>query len=160
MANNKGTRSDSATSAIDAMKNAAKKPLVPPKQCPLRKEDLPFWNSIITSRSREEWTEVDLVIAAQLARTQADYEAEHTLLYQERPIEYDQHGRSFVNARCRYIDLLAKKQLALMRALRIAGIAGTPRDNLTKRQLEQQAREIRAGLMDDEDEDELLARPR
>ena len=155
----KGTRSDSASSAIDAMTNAAKKPLVPPAQCPLRKEDIPFWNSIIASRARDEWTEVDLVIAAQLARTQADYEEEHRLLYDERPIEYDQHGRSFVNARCRYIDLLAKKQLALMRALRIAGVAGTPRDNLSKRQLEQQAREIRDSLLDD-DEDELLARPR
>ena len=39
-----------------------------PSRLTLKKADLPFWRAIL--RSRDEWTELDLVVAAQLARCQ------------------------------------------------------------------------------------------
>lgn len=151
---NRRARSDSAAAAVSAMANAARPRPRPPKHCKLRKRDLPFWRAIIDTRSRDEWNPVDLVVAAQLARCQSDFEAETDAMEKEETVEYDRHDRSCVNARCRVLEILARREMALMRMLRLAGPAAT--NELNKRKLEWSSRSIREGLMDDDDEDEEL----
>ncbi len=82
----------------------------------LRQVDQPFWDAIITGRAYDEWTPVTLVLAAQLARTQADIEKESDTLITEGAIVAGK-----VNPRCQVIDLLEKRQMALMRTLRMGG---------------------------------------
>ena len=63
-------RSDSAKTATQAHQNAAQAPIEPPGYVTLPEPCKPFWNAIVTSRPRDTWTESDLVLAANLAKTQ------------------------------------------------------------------------------------------
>ena len=141
-------RSDSTTATIYALEKARKLPLAAPADINLRQVDQPFWDAIITGRAYDEWTPVTLVLAAQLARTQADIEKESDTLITEGAIVAGK-----VNPRCQVIDLLEKRQMALMRTLRMGG---TP---LGKTPTIENARalELKARSLYDEFDD-LLAR--
>jgi hypothetical protein len=113
----------------------------------LRDSDRTFWDAIIAGRARDEWTDVTLVLAVQLARTQADIETEGATLAAEGSIV---GGK--VNARAQVVDVLEKRQMALMRTLRMGGTAlGKPVTFENGRRLESNARSLFAG------EDDLLA---
>lgn len=66
--------SNTASREVAAAQAAALPPLKPPAHVHLREGDIPFWNSIVTARAREFWTEADLENAASLARAKADVE--------------------------------------------------------------------------------------
>ena len=131
-------RSDSTTAAIFAIEKARKPPLVAPNHTNLRDSDQPFWDAIITGRAYDEWTPVTLVLAVQLARTQADIEQETATLLTEGSII---NGK--VNPRCRVIDVLEKRQMALLRTLRMGGTAlGKTPTIENSRALELKARDL------------------
>src|SRR5688500_10280803 len=94
-------RSDSITAALKAMTNAGMPDIEPPPHCTLRDGDRPFWAGIMQARARDQWTPVDLVVAAQLARCQADIE----------------RGDS------ENVEELVRREMALMRTLRLGGAA-------------------------------------
>ena len=77
-------RSDSVGAVVAAAKTRA--PLDVPPHLTLRPSARPYWTAIIGARLRDEWTEVDLVIACQLAECQAAIEAEGATLDQEGAI--------------------------------------------------------------------------
>ena len=147
-------RSDAVTTSICAMQNAALPPLEPPSHCKLRDGDRPFWDGIVRARARDEWTDADLVVAAQLARCQADIEKEQEALDAETTVVKNDRGTSVVNARVSVLEQFARREMALMRSLRMGGTAaGTVRDAAGARSIERQARKVREELR----EDELLA---
>lgn len=63
-------RAGTAKAAAQAHQNAAQAPIDPPSYITLSKACKPFWDAIVTSRPRDTWTDADLVLAANLARTQ------------------------------------------------------------------------------------------
>ena len=147
----KRNRSDSAESAVKAMVNAAKAALQPPIHTPLRPEALSFWNGIVRARARDEWIEVDLVVAAQLAECQACIEDESVQLRAEGTVLKNDRGTLVANPRCQVLEALARREMALMRTLRMGGrIAGDARDQAGKRKIERTARKVREELEDDE----------
>src|ERR1035437_4638042 len=103
-------RSDSTTAALIAIENARKPPPAPPAHVKLRDSDKPYWDSIIAGRARDEWTPVSLVLAAQLARCQSDIETEQATLAAEGSVIAGK-----VNPRATVVDVLGKRQMALMR---------------------------------------------
>jgi len=110
------TKSNSTDAVIRAINNAKAGPRQPPAHLHMRDCDRPFWGPIIASRSHDEWTDVSLVLAVQLARCQADIERENLLLGDEGTVTGDK-----INPRCNVIEFLVKREAALMRALRMAG---------------------------------------
>jgi hypothetical protein len=148
-------RSDSAASAIDAMVNASKPLPDIPAHVRLDKRHLPFWDGIIRARARSEWIETDLVVAAQLARTQYDIEKESETLESEGSVIENARGTPVMNPRHAVLEQLARREMALMRALRITGAAAgiDPRDLAKQRNLERQSRDTKDELL----EDDLLA---
>lgn len=147
--------STSISAAIDAAV-AATKPL-PEWPAHLRKPKgvEPFWSAIMLSRARDEWTENDLVIAAQLARAQLDIETTTEALEVEGHTIVNFRGTPVMNPRQSVLEQLARRQLALMRSLQMSG-ASTGKDPGTlkrKRDLERGARKV----ADELEEDELLA---
>ena len=149
----KRNRADSAHSAVNAMINAAKDPIPVPAHVRLRDGDKPFWDGILRARARDEWTDADLVVAAQLARCQHDIEVESLALESEDSVVRNERGTLVVNARISVRELLCRTEQALMRTLRMGGrVAGDSRDDAKKRQLEAQARNVRKDLADEEDE--------
>jgi hypothetical protein len=132
------------------MVNATLPTIQPPAHVRLRPQDQPFWDSIIRSRAREEWSsETDLIVAAQLARCQADIEAESVKLDGEGAVIENQRGTPIMNPRHSVLEQLARKELALMRALTLV-VATRGRDQAPARRTEARARQANAALADEE----------
>ena len=147
-------RYDTAKGAVDAQIAAATPMPDVPAHVRLRDCDLPFWNAILHARAREEWTEVDLVLAAQLARGQADIEIEQTKIYKEGSVVKNDRGTMVTNPRLRAIGDLKANQLAVMRALAMNSAAKTdPRELSKRRKNEFEARSARKQV---ETEDDLI----
>ena len=150
----KRNRSDSAESALKAMVNASKDTIAVPAHVNLRDGDLVFWDGVVRARARDEWTETDLVVAGQLARCLADIEKEQIALDSETTVIMNDRGTLVVNARVSVLEQFARREMALMRTLRMGGrVAGAARDEGPTRKIERESRKLREEL---EDED-LLA---
>jgi hypothetical protein len=146
----KRTRADSAAFAVKAMVNASLPPLPLPEHVVLREGDQPFWDGVLRARAWDECNENDLVVAAQLARCQADIEHEQRLLNAEGSVIENAKGTQIMNPRVTVLEQLSRREMALMRTLRMGGrIAGDTRDQLGKRALERKAHQIRTELEDD-----------
>lgn len=147
----KRARSDSAASAVKAMVNAALPDLAVPAHVTLSEAALPFWGGITRARAREEWREVDLVVAAQLAECQALIEQESALLRVEGTLMDNGRGTPVENPRNRVIQNLAQREMALMRTLLMGGkAAADPRSFAGARKTEATARKVRADMKADE----------
>ena len=147
----KRTKSTSAESAIKAMLNAAKENIEPPPHVLMRARDKPFWYGVIGARARDEWTDADLVVAAQLARCQSDIEAEQLALDKETAVISNARGTLCVNPRVTVLEQYARREMALMRTLRMGGrIAGDTRDEAGRRKLERSFKQTRQALLDDD----------
>jgi hypothetical protein len=152
----KRTRSTSAASAVKAMVDAAKGPPAIPAHVKLREGDAEFWDGIVRARARDEWTTADLVVAAQLARCQADIEAEQVSLDAEGTLIENGRGTQIMNPRVSVLEQLSRREMALMRTLRMGGrVAGDARDEAGRRKIQRQAEKVREELA--EEEDDLLA---
>lgn len=155
MAKNKRAPANTINSQIRAMTAAATPlPDIPP-HIAVRDRDRQFLNVILRSRLREEWTGPDIAVAVQLARVQADIEIQSRQVDAEGMVITDRMGEEKINPRQKIVDQLERRQLALMRSLKLVGTAVGPdkRDLSKQRKLQRQAEEVREGL---EDED-LLA---
>jgi hypothetical protein len=107
-------RSDSISSAIRAAQAVALGPLPPPDCVNLRDGDLPYWNCIVTARARDTWTQIDLVNAGNMARTQADIERLQKQLDSEGYMQGDKP-----NPLAKLVDTLSRRALSLARALHV-----------------------------------------
>ena len=153
--NKQGTIANSTNSMVNAMVNAAKGPPKVPAHVQLRDGDEPFWDGIMRSRARDEWTDADLVVAAQLARCQRDIELQSPMLDAEGMTVTNARGTEVMNPRCAVLEQLARRELALMRNLRMGGrVAGAAEDEAGRRKVERQAAALREEMTEDE---ELLA---
>lgn len=115
----KRTRSaDTAAGMAQAFIEAAKGLPDPPRHIRLRPGDRPYWEAVVSLKGRDEWTEVQLVAAAQLARTQADIEAWSLEMEGEQPVVYTgPNDTPKVNPLLTALEQATRRQLAIMRAL-------------------------------------------
>lgn len=153
----RSARADSVRNAVQAFVDATKAPPDIPRHVTLRDQDLPFWLGVLKSRTPDEWADADLVVAAQLARTQADIEVEQTLLAEEGTVIENSRGTPVPNPRVVVLENLTRREMALMRTLRMAGSTlGNVADRAAKIKAQRAAEEARADLEDEEDD--LLAK--
>lgn len=93
-----------------------------------------------------------MVVAAQLARCQHDIEREQMSLDDEGTVVRNDKGTQVMNPRVAVLEQLARREMALMRTLRMGGrIAGDARDESGKRKIERQARAVREELQDEDE---------
>lgn len=143
-------RSDSVAAAGKAMLDAASALPAVPGYVKVRPGDVPFLEGILRARARDEWTSPDLVVAMQLARCQADIEKEHTMLESEGSVIDNVKGTPIVNPRHAVLEQLSRRELALLRALQMAGSTrGDKRDVEQARNLQRQAEKTRELLADE-----------
>jgi len=147
----KRIRATSTQGIVKGMLDAAKPLPTPPKHVRMRDGDMPFWEGVIRARAYDEWSECDLVVAAQLARTQADIEREQEALDGEGTVTENQRGTPISNPRVAVLENLARREMALMRSLRMAGReAGDPRDEKIRRKVQEAASRVREQLKNDD----------
>lgn len=146
------TAANSAEAAIKGMLAAASPIPEKPDHVRLREKDEPFWESIMGSRAREEWMPNDLVVAAQLARCQADIESESQALEAEGSVVENQRGTQVMNPRHSVLQQLAQREMALMRCLTLSGTVarGDKRALGGQRQLQHAASQARQEVSDED----------
>jgi hypothetical protein len=144
-------KTNTLQAAQEAIKNAQMPALRWPASVTLRECDEPFWEAVIKARSRAEWNECDLVLAAQLARSMADIEALDRDLHAEGFIIYSASGVPKINKKLDVSSQIFARQMAIMRSLQIAG---SSRNRI--RDVERQ-RELEKNFLDF-DGDGLIAR--
>lgn len=110
-------------------------PIAPPAHVPLAAEDRPFWESVIAEFARSEWTQHQLELAAMLARTMADLEAEQRALRAEGSVTKTDKGTPVVNPRKAVIQMHAATILSMRRSLQLHARArnGEARDTGQRR---------------------------
>lgn len=150
-------RSDSATAAINAAKNVAMGDPMPPAHVQISTDALPDYRAIVRARTREEWSEYDLLVAAQMAECIAKQREFDALIVLEGDVIKNDKGTLVANPRVSMLERLAGRQLAYTRILqmggRVPGTAGDKRKKQAGRQLERGARQA----ADEVEDNELLA---
>lgn len=150
-------RSDSATAAINAAKNVAMGDPMPPSHVQISADALPYFISIVRARTREEWDEYQLMVAAQMAECMAEQREMAAMLVLEGRVIPNDRGTPVANPLSSMLERLAGRQLAYTRILqmggRVPGTAGDKRKKQAGRALERGARQA-AGEVED---NELLA---
>jgi hypothetical protein len=147
-------RSDTATAAVDAARMAGSN-LVPPAHVAMADRDWPYFRSVVAEFARGEWSDHQLEMAAFLARTMADFDAEQLALRVEGSIARSERGTPICNPRKALVQMHAGSILSLRRSLSLhaRAQAGEPRDIAKRRAL---AKETEA----DNADDDLLASPK
>jgi hypothetical protein len=145
-------RSDSGEAAIKAAKNAALPDHEPPASYPLKDYEMPFFTDILHARSRDDWRDVDLHLAAQLARCMSDIQRQESRLQDEEVVIVSAIGKMEENPRIKVIARYKTMQGAIMRTLQLGGrIAIDPRNMQKAADLEKQARALRGEIVEDEE---------
>lgn len=142
----------SPSEAVRIMQGVTRE-LQPPSHVPMDDMDWPFWHSVTAEFARAEWSEHQLEIAAMLARTMANLEAEQRALRLEGFIAVRENGTTVENPRARAVKSLAGDILSFRRSLALHARAksGDSRTDATRRDA---AKAVEADLGDN-----LLARP-
>lgn len=147
-------RADAAAAQVKVMA-AATQEIHPPSNVPLTDDDLPFFASVIAEFARSEWTAHQLELAAMLARTMCDLNAEQQAMRQEGSIMLTDKGTPVINPRKTAIQMHYSNIHSARRSLSLHARAqgGEARDVGKRRDL---AKGIEA---DNPMDDDLLARP-
>lgn len=149
------SRSDSASAAIQAAKNAALPDLLPPPHVQLSADAAPYFADIVRARTRDEWNEHQLTVAAQLAQCMVEQTEVAAELLLEGRVLTNERGTRVANPLVSIMEQLARRQMALGRSLQMIGRSiGDPRKPAGKRQLEKNARQLADEVAE---EDDLLA---
>lgn len=149
-------RSDSAEAAVEALQSA-EQTIQPPAHLRLRERDLPFWVGIVRARASEEWTDVDLAHAGNLARCMADIERIQAEIDAEGDTLTNDRGTVVMNPKHSLLETLSRRSIALCRSLQVHAHAlqGDSREQ-KKRAETRKGAQATAQRFNDED---LLAAP-
>ena len=150
-------RTDTVKGALSAMAGATAKPLEPPKHIKLRRQDKPYWNSIVSARARDRWNDADLEIACNLARCKSDIERLQKEIDKEGDIITNERGTPIVNPRHNLLETLSRRSVALSRMLQVHAEAtqGKSREQVKTNKAQEKA----ANAINQYSTDDLIARP-
>jgi hypothetical protein len=105
-----------------------------PAHIKVRPQDKPYLNAILSSRARDEWSDVDIAVANQLAWTQCEIAKEVLTIESEGTVVPNDRGTMVTNPRFRAINEHKQSQLALMKTLALHSMAKKdPREETNKR---------------------------
>lgn len=143
---------NTVTELVKAAQNAALGDIPPPQGVFLREQDRIHWVQVTQARARNEWTDVDLVIAANLARCLADIERISASVAVESDILYSNRGTPVANPKYALLEMLSRRVMALQRALQMqSATTGAARDKIPARKAEAAAREAAAQVSAEDD---------
>ena len=142
-------RTDSTENVAQIMAKSAV-----PITVPLSETDIPFYHNVIDGFARSHWTENALEIAAMMASTMHDPDAEQQALREEGYIAVCENGTTVENPRTRTVKNLTFDLLSLRRSLGVNARAREAAHVASKKT--QIAKAIEA---DNPLDDGLIARP-
>ena len=146
-------RTDSKENAAQIMAKSAV-PITVPSNVPLSDTYIPFYNNVIDEFARSQWTEHALEIAAMMARTMHDLDAEQQAFREEGYIAVRENGTTVENPRTRIVKNLTFDLLSLRRSLGVNARAREAAHVASKKTQIAKAIEADNPLIDD-----LITRP-
>jgi hypothetical protein len=141
-------RIDSTHVASEMMQSALRQ--IPVPNCvELEAKEMPFWETI--TQARAEWTNVDLIHAANLARCMCSIEENQRLLRVEGDVIKNARDTPIMNPRFTILEQLSRRAAALSTKIHVhAGATmGEPKNSRKKNTAKREAIE---NLSDDEDD--------
>jgi len=143
-----GFRNEVLKQAVDGIK--------PPDFVTLAEEHMPFWKVITDARAT--WTDIDLVHAANLARTLYQIEVEQEALTLEGSVVQNQKGTQIANPRFSILEQLSRRSVALSAKIQVhaAATIGEVENNKNKNREKQKMLKTADKINEDDD---LLAKP-
>jgi hypothetical protein len=115
-------RTDSKGNAAQIMAKSAV-PITVPSNVLLSDKDIPFYRNVIVEFARSQWTEHALEIAAIMAHTMHDLNAEQQALREEGYIAVRENCMTVENPRTRIVKSLNSDLLSLRRSLGVSARA-------------------------------------
>ena len=91
----------------------------PPLHVPMRKQDRPFWESIVRARDYNSWNAIDLSHAANLAKCQSDIFALYAEIEVEGNTLKNDRGTVVINPKHNLLEVLSRRSVALSRLLHV-----------------------------------------
>jgi len=134
-----------------SMANALAKPFEPPEHVRLQPHEMPFWESVVCARARENWDVADLELAANLARCKSDIEIQQRMLRLEGAVIKNKKDTPIANPRFAVMEVLTRRAIALSRVLQVNAAAknGDARDSAAALAAERQARKAVKGAKEE-----------
>lgn len=124
----------------------------PPEHIRMTKDDMPFFENVISEYARADWTQHALEIASILARTLCDLEREQYELREEGSVSYTEKGTPVANPRKTIVQMHASSILSLRKSLGMDARSKAPTKDLVKQKAD--------GLKNQLNEsDPLIAKP-
>lgn len=145
-------RSDSAAAAIAAFQGAATQ-IEPPK--PLNEAELVYWRDITRARAREDWTEIDLLHAWNLAKQMHYIDESHKEIAEQGMSVENGRGTMVDNPAFSRLEKLTRLVLSLSTKLHIHAEAtvGKSEDSAKRATKQRQAGQTLG------EHDDLIAKP-
>jgi hypothetical protein len=135
---------------VTAMQAAIEGDIQPPKHVSLRPGDRPFWEAVVRARAKSEWTEADLVAAANLTRCLADIERVQAEIDAEGDVQINARGTPVMNPKHTLLEILSRRAMALFRLLQMQSVtAGQLKNKVVARAAERDARSAAETLRDE-----------
>lgn len=129
----------------------------PPTYVDIKPEHMSYWNAI--TEARANWTKIDLIHAANLARTLYMIEEETKMLDMEGSVVINQRGTQIANPRFSILEQLSRRSVALSAKIQVHAAATIGEvENTRKKNAVKQKAVNTMNARDDED-DFLLAKP-
>lgn len=150
----KKERSDTLHKQTEIVKDAIKG-INPPDCIKLENQEMPFWYAII--KARAEWTEVDLIHAANLARCMASIETNQRELKLEGDVIVNQRGTPIMNPRFSVLEQLSRRAVAVSSKIQVHAAATIGESKLSRGKNKAKREAVEA--FDDLGDDDLIARP-
>lgn len=133
-------RTDTVKGAVNAMAGALSEIPVP-GHVNVPADAMKFWASITKTRAADRWTDPDLEVAAELARTKASIERLNAELADEGDVVVNARGTQIVNPKHNLLETLTRRMVALSRMLQVHAEAtqGKSRDQVKANKAQAQA---------------------
>ena len=123
-------RSDknSATSAVVGFVGAINDRIPLPAGVELRSEaELIIWHQFTRARARSDWHDMDLILLAKIVKMEADIRAAQIELYAMDMMIENKRGTPISNSLLPVIDVLKRRQLAVIRSMSLHQTTSDPR---------------------------------
>lgn len=148
------SRSDSTSFQAEIMGKVGQK-ILPADYLRVPEGAMKFWDDIIATKV--EWSKVDLMLAANMARCCHDIEREAFVLECEGSVMTNQKGTPVMNPRHTVLEQLSRRQAALAQKLQVHAQAtqGEPENNRKKNAAKRGADQ----MYEDLEDDDLIGRP-
>lgn len=137
---------DTTTGAVGMLMEALQGPPDAPSGSTLLPRDIPYWDAIVATRPRSEWTSHDLQVAVLTAKSMTHVAALQAQLEESGALRETSRGDVQINPVATALDSATRRMLSLKRSL---GLATDPENTIARTDAYAKSREVAEQLREE-----------